>query len=131
MVADAFGIPNEDLPLFMSGAVEQWHKDQNKFPSEVIEKGPANEVVEEDVDLFKLPIPIHAMKDGGRYFDASVMVVKNPETGIPNISLRRFMVTGKDRMTRPFGIHAEYSSAFFVKPLAFLIGMKVFLQSFV
>jgi 2,5-furandicarboxylate decarboxylase 1 len=76
VVADAFGIPNEDLPLFMSGAVEQWHKDQNKFPSEVIEKGPANEVVEEDVDLFKLPIPIHAMKDGGRYFDASVMVVK-------------------------------------------------------
>ena len=48
---------------------------------------------------FFSPIPVHALKDGGRYFDSSVVVAKNPETGIPNISIHRLMVTGKDRLT--------------------------------
>ena len=45
--------------------------------------GTPNEVVEDKIDLFKLPVPIHALGDGGRYFDASVVMVNNPETGKP------------------------------------------------
>ena len=99
VAASIFGMPKERVSMFMAGALEKWRREKDKYPSEILEKGPANEVIEKEVDLRNLPVPLHALKDGGRYFDASVMVVKNPETGIPNISLRRFMVTQKDRMT--------------------------------
>ena len=46
----------------------------------------------------KLPIPTHALKDGGPYFDAAVVIAKDPETGIRNASIQRFMVVAKDRM---------------------------------
>ena len=50
------------------------------------------------VDLGKLPIPTHALKDGGPYFDAAVVIAKDPETGVRNASIQRFMVSAKDRM---------------------------------
>lgn len=43
-------------------------------------------------------MPAHALKDGDPYFDASVMMVNDPETGIPNISIREIEVVGKDRL---------------------------------
>ena len=44
------------------------------------------------VDLYKFPIPLHALKDGGQYLDASLVVVRNPDTDVPNISIHRMMV---------------------------------------
>ena len=45
--------------------------------------------------LRKLPIPTHALKDGGPYFDAAVVIAKDPETGVRNASIQRFMVVGQ------------------------------------
>jgi len=56
-------------------------------------------VVETEVDLYRLPAPVHALRDGGRYLDSSVVIARNPLTGAPNTSVHRMMVTGKDRMT--------------------------------
>lgn len=99
VVASIFGVATNEVSGFMAKALDSWRQDKQRYPSLVLEHGPANEVVEKEVDLYSLPVPIHALKDGGRYFNSSVMIVKNPETGVPNISLRRFMVTAKDRMT--------------------------------
>lgn len=99
VVASIFGVAANEVSSFMGKALESWRQDKDRYPSLVLENGPANEIIAETVDLYSLPVPIHALKDGGRYFNSSVMIVKNPETGVPNISLRRFMVTGKDRMT--------------------------------
>ncbi len=44
-------------------------------------------------------MPLHALKDGGRYFDSSVVIARNPETGLLNISIHRMMVVDKDRLT--------------------------------
>ena len=99
VIASLFGIAVDEVPKFMGNALDNWRKDKNKFPSEILTHSFANEVIRDDVNLFDLPIPVHALKDGGPYFNSSVMIVRNPETGIPNISLRRFMVTQKDRMT--------------------------------
>lgn len=99
VIAGFFGIAVNEVPRFMGTALDNWRKDKNRYPSAVLEKSFANEVIEDEIDLYRLPVPIHALKDGGRYFNSSVMIVQNPETGIPNISLRRFMVTEKDRMT--------------------------------
>ena len=99
VVGQIFGMPGTRVPFEIAGAIGSWHQNKNKLPSSVLDKGPANEVVEDDADLYKLPIPVHALKDGGRYFDCSVVVVRNPETGIANTSIHRLMVTRKDRLT--------------------------------
>jgi hypothetical protein len=45
------------------------------------------------VDLYKLPISLHALKDGGQYLGDSLVVFRNLETGVPNISIHRMTVT--------------------------------------
>jgi 2,5-furandicarboxylate decarboxylase 1 len=99
IVGSVFGVPKEKIPFVLASGIGPWKKDKSALPEQILKKGPANEVIIRDPDLYKLPIPIHALKDGGRYFDSSVVVVKNPETGIPNISIHRLMVTGKDRIS--------------------------------
>lgn len=99
IVGSLFGTSEEKVPFIIAKAIGPWQKNKKALPSLTLEKGPANEVIEEDVNLYKLPIPSHALKDGGRYFDSSVVIVNNPETGIPNISIHRMMVTGKDSLT--------------------------------
>ncbi len=99
IVGNIFGVPKEKVPFTIAGAIKPWRDNKDAFTSPILEKGPANEVVEPEVDLYKLPIPVHALEDGGRYLDSSVVVVKNPETGVPNISVHRIMVTQKDRVT--------------------------------
>ncbi len=99
IVGKLFGISKEKVPFVIAKAIGDWQKNKDKLSSPVLMKGPANEVIEEDVNLFKLPIPVHALKDGGRYFDSSVVIVKNPETGVPNTSIHRMMVAKKDRLT--------------------------------
>jgi len=98
-VGKLFEMPWEKVSFKISGAIGSWHKNKKKLRSPVLAKGPANEVVEENVNLYKLPIPVHALKDGGRYLDNSVVVAKNPETGIANTSIHRMMVSRKDRLT--------------------------------
>jgi 2,5-furandicarboxylate decarboxylase 1 len=99
IVGSLFGVPQEKISFVIANAIGPWQENKDLLPSPILEKGPANEVIDKGVNLYKLPIPIHALKDGGRYFDSSVVVVKNPETGIPNISIHRLMVAKKDRLT--------------------------------
>lgn len=99
IVGGIFGYPKEKLPFIIAEAIDRWQKDKGAIPSPIFKKGPANEVIENRVDLSKLPIPVHALKDGGSYLDASVVMVRNPETGMVNTSIHRMMVTGRDRLT--------------------------------
>ncbi|MCK4327844.1 MAG: UbiD family decarboxylase [Candidatus Diapherotrites archaeon] len=64
----------------------------------MVDKAPCQEVVIKDVDLDKLPLLMHLPGDGGRYMSASVVVLKDPETG-RNVSYHRMMQRGKDRLT--------------------------------
>ena len=99
-IGGLFDMPKEKVPFAIASAIGAWKNDKNALPSPLREKGPANEVIQtQGFDLNELPVPVHALKDGGRYFDSSVVVVNDPETGKPNISIHRLMVTGKDRMT--------------------------------
>jgi 2,5-furandicarboxylate decarboxylase 1 len=99
-VGSLFNVPKEKVPFIIGSAFRAWRKDKSALPSKILEKGPANEVIlTKGFSLYDLPVPVHALKDGGPYFDASVMVVNDPETGIPNISIREMMVTGKNRLT--------------------------------
>jgi 2,5-furandicarboxylate decarboxylase 1 len=64
----------------------------------LVESGPVLEVTQNEVDLSRIPIPFHCLKDGGPYIDAGVVIAKDPETGVRNASVQRFMLIDKDKL---------------------------------
>lgn len=115
VVGALFGVPRERVPFIIADAIGPWQKDRTALPARVLNKAPANEVVEKRVDLTQLPIPVHALKDGGRYLDSSLVLARNPQTGGLNVSVHRMMVTGRDRMSflidpgRHLGEYVEFA----------------------
>ena len=96
LLGDLIGKPARGLPAYVSSCIRNWQ--QRPIEPVVVERGPVLEVTENRVDLARLPIPIHAENDGGPYFDAAVVIARDPETGVRNASIQRFMVTGPDTM---------------------------------
>ncbi|MDP6174602.1 MAG: UbiD family decarboxylase, partial [Rhodospirillales bacterium] len=60
---------------------------------------PVKEVIiqGDDVDLFDVPTPFTSEDDGGRFFAAGIAVIKDPDTGIRNLSVHRQQVLGKNK----------------------------------
>jgi len=71
---------------------------RNPVEPEMVENAPCQEVIEDEVNLDRLPFLTHLPGDGGRYLSASVCIIKDPETG-RNMSYHRMMQRGKDRLT--------------------------------
>ncbi len=70
------------------------HALEHPSPPEVVEVGPCQEVVEEQVDLKRLPILTHLPQDAGPYITAGVAVTRDPDYG-RNVSFHRLLL--KDR----------------------------------
>lgn len=99
IVAALFGLPAEEVPFAIARAIAAWQKDAGALPGHLLERAPSNEVVERLPDLSRLPIPVHALEDGGHYLDSSLVVARNPLTGGTNVSIHRMMVTGTDTLS--------------------------------
>ena len=97
ILAELFNTSIGNLPFAIADDIRAWRKAPMESP--VLKKGPANEVIEEEVDLYKLPIPHHSEGDGGPYLTSSVVIAKDPDTGVRNLSIHRMMVVGKNRFT--------------------------------
>src|SRR5437763_3456190 len=67
------------------------------IPPKYVKSSPAREVVlfGEDVDLYKLPIPMSSIYDGGPMITAGVVIARDPELGI-NSGIYRFIVKEKN-----------------------------------
>src|SRR6202166_2881585 len=67
------------------------------IPPKYVKTSPAREVtlVGEDVDLYKLPIPMSSIYDGGPMITAGVVIARDPELGF-NSGIYRFMVKEKN-----------------------------------
>jgi 2,5-furandicarboxylate decarboxylase 1 len=67
------------------------------IPPQYVENAPCKEVVETDaaVDLYRLPIPMSSIYDGGPMITAGVVIAKDPEHGL-NSGMYRFMVKEKN-----------------------------------
>ena len=66
-------------------------------PFRVVDEAPCQEVVEDEVDLRKIPILTHCERDGGPYVTAGIVVAHDREYGY-NASFHRLMLLGKDRV---------------------------------
>ena len=97
VLAELFGVGERELPDFIADAVRRWAK--TPVSPVVVERGLANEVVMSKPDLTMLPVPKHFPLDGGPYLLSSVVIAKDPDTGVRNASVHRFMVTGPARLT--------------------------------
>jgi 2,5-furandicarboxylate decarboxylase 1 len=92
-VADSLGIGVGDLLSRFQDAV------RHPIPWVEVRTAAAQEVVHRDVDLLKqLPIPKHNEHDSGPYITAALLIARNPQTGIQNVSIHRCQVSGPDRI---------------------------------
>ena len=91
MLARSIGKRPEALLTTVLDAIE------HPEPFEVVKKAPCQEVVEDQVDLHKIPILTHCERDGGPYVTAGIAVAHDREYGY-NASFHRLMLLGKDRV---------------------------------
>jgi 2,5-furandicarboxylate decarboxylase 1 len=91
MLARSIGKRPEDLLTTVLDSIE------HPKPFEVVKDAPCQEVVEDHVDLHKVPILTHCERDGGPYVTAGVAVAHDREYGY-NASFHRLMLLGKDRV---------------------------------
>ncbi len=92
-IADALGVPITKLLSAFQNAV------RNPLPWVEVTKARVQEVVHQKIDLLKqLPIPKHNEHDSGPYITAALLIARNPNTGVQNVSIHRCQVSGPDRI---------------------------------
>ena len=90
-LARAIGVePSHLLPKVMDSI-------ENPKPFRTVGGAPCQEVVEDQVDLGRIPILTYCEKDGGPYVTAGIAVAHDEEYGY-NASYHRLMVIGSDRV---------------------------------
>jgi 2,5-furandicarboxylate decarboxylase 1 len=69
-------------------------------PKALQETGPVKELIKigDEADLNELPIHVMSNLDAGPYMGGAMAVIKDPETGIQNVSLHRHQLKGKNRL---------------------------------
>jgi 2,5-furandicarboxylate decarboxylase 1 len=63
----------------------------------------ANQILGDDIDLARLPIPTHGLHDGGPFITGGITVTKDPVRGRGNLSYNRMQVLGR----RLFGFNVN------------------------
>lgn len=91
-----------------------------------VETAPCQEVVEEDVDLTRVPVPRYHPQDGGPYITAGVTVVSDPDFG-RNLSFHRMLLRDAQHFTARIvenrGTHTAWRKAPDGLPVAVCIGL--------
>lgn len=91
-----FDCETEKLSFLFADAVNSLRS--NPVAPVVVEDAPAHYEYMEEPDLTKIPVPTHALRDGGPYFSNCIVIAKDPDTGVRNTSVHRMMVAGKNRL---------------------------------
>ncbi|WP_048181802.1 UbiD family decarboxylase [Methanosarcina sp. MTP4] len=88
-LASMLGVPKEEIIRKLSEVSPEGEV-------KLVSDSPTLEVVEEEVDLTKLPILTHFEKDGAPYITAGIVV--SEYEGSINASIHRLMLAGKDKL---------------------------------
>ncbi len=111
LLGDLMGCEERDLSRFVADRISDWSSDP--MPPAVAKTGPVKQVTMNEPDVTRLPVPVHALRDGGRYFDVAVLITKDPDTGVRNASVHRVMVVNETTMSllidpgRHLGVYLE------------------------
>ncbi len=120
LIAQGIGLTKDQLLRKLSSALE------HPVAPVVAQKGDCQEIVEEDVDLTKLPIMRYTEKDGGKYIASAVAIVKDPEFKARNMCFHRLMLLDKNhfvvRIVENRGTDAALRKAGGELDVAFCIG---------
>jgi UbiD family decarboxylase len=84
-----------------AGLSARWlEAESRRIPPVVVPDGPVREVVVTgpEVDIEALPIMRHFQSDAGRYITSGILVARDPDTGVCNLSYHRMQVKGPARM---------------------------------
>ncbi len=91
-----------------------------------VSEAPCQQVVIDDVDLTRIPIPRYHPLDGGPYITAGVAVIYDPDYG-RNLSFHRLMQIGRDRLVGRIveqrGTHTAWGKTDAGLPMAVCIGL--------
>ena len=110
-VAKLFGCRREDVSRVFAERYEKY------IDPVMVESGPVQEVVLKggEIDIRKFPFIQHNSRDAGRYITAGMVVAKDPESGVRNISFHRMQLKGRNktgfRMTPYQDMEAYYKKA--------------------
>jgi 2,5-furandicarboxylate decarboxylase 1 len=124
-IALALGCTKEGIKDFLEACLK------NPLKPEIITNAPCQEnvIMSENIDLEKLPIPIHALKDGGPYITSGIVYSKELNGKKQNISYHRMQVKSKDKLTifinewrHLRGFHEEAEKQAQPLPIAVVIG---------
>jgi len=94
LLAACLGVETADLPTTFRERCQKY------IPCDVVKSAPWQEVVLEgdQVDLAKLPIPLHFQNDAAPYITAGQISARDPVTGVDTTGFHRLMVKGKNRL---------------------------------
>jgi UbiD family decarboxylase len=95
LLAQAMGCSEQDL---VQSFTERLGKG---IPTRLISgAAPSQEVVlgDEQADLRRLPLIVHASKDAGAYITSGMVIARDPETGKRNVSINRMQLKGPRMM---------------------------------
>ena len=72
----------------------------NLVSSLKVESGPVQEQVFEgdQVDLGRIPVPLHFLDDAGPYITAGMIASRDPDSGVGNLAYARLQIKGPRRM---------------------------------
>jgi 2,5-furandicarboxylate decarboxylase 1 len=86
----------------------------NPIPPRLITSSPTREVTltDDDLDLYRLPIPMSSIYDGGPMITAGVVIARDPELGV-NCGIYRFIV--KEKSLTGIDIVTPNNMRFFVQ----------------
>ena len=94
-IANMLGFEDE------SKIAENWaHIEKNLIAPKIVKDGPIHDVVltEDKIDCGALPLMQYYPTDAGRYISSGIVVVKDPETGVHNLSIHRMQYKGPNRV---------------------------------
>jgi UbiD family decarboxylase len=69
------------------------------IPPRIVDSGPVQDIVQIDseVDVTGLPISRHFERDAGRYIGSGILICKDPDTGVRNLSYQRMQMKSPNR----------------------------------
>ena len=77
------------------------------FPIKLPIKGACQEVIENEPDLFTLPVLKCWPNDAGRFFTLPLVITKDPENGIQNMGMYRLQVFDKNTTGMHWHLHKD------------------------